>query len=125
MKCLGCVPSGCIDCLFEDQEICTECEDGLLLHMDVCVGQCPEGWRASFDGKKCNRKNENPVFWFPLLILSAFAFVVCIGGKYSSKNVSGQHRTILSFYCLMGCIDTLSMWTLLIFAVIDGAGSYG
>jgi hypothetical protein len=62
MKCLGCVPSGCIDCLREDQEICIECEDGLLLHLDVCVGQCPEGYRASFDGKKCNRKNENPVF---------------------------------------------------------------
>lgn len=124
MQCLGCVPGGCIDCLREDQEVCIECDTGLLLHLDKCVGQCPEGYRASFDGKKCNPKNENPVFWFPLLILSAFALCVAVGGKYSSRNVTGQHRTILSVYCMMGCIDTLAIWVLLIFALLDGAGSY-
>lgn len=59
----------------------------------------------------------------PLSILTLFAFCVAVGGKYSSKNVSGQHRTILSFYCLLGCIDTLAMFTLLVCAFIDGADS--
>ena len=81
MRCLGCIPGGCIDCERDDQEICLECDTGLLLHLDKCVGQCPEGFRASFDGKRCNPKNENPVFWFPLLILSLFAFCVAVGGK--------------------------------------------
>jgi len=31
----------------------------------------------------------------------------------------------LSFYCILGCIDTLALWTFLAFAVIDGAGSWG
>lgn len=89
MKCLGCVPGGCIDCAIEDQEKCLECDTGLYLHLSKCVGQCPEGYRASFDGKSCQLKNENPVFWMPLSILMLFGFCVSIGGKYSSKNVSG------------------------------------
>lgn len=31
----------------------------------------------------------------------------------------------MSFYCILGCIDTLALWTFLAFAVIDGAGSWG
>ena len=61
MRCLGCIPGGCIDCERDDQEICLECDTGLLLHLDKCVGQCPEGFRASFEAveNRINAKINN------------------------------------------------------------------
>jgi hypothetical protein len=52
-----------------------------------------------------------------MTILMILAGIICIGGKYSSKNVSGQHRRLLSFYAITGIADVLAIWMQLIFTV--------
>jgi len=108
-RCLGCI-SGCLVCDKDDQEICYDCKDPLLLHEKKCLGACPDGFRPSFDGKTCEQEGDIPVIYFPLLILTALALAISIGGEYSSKNVFGQHRKLLSFYAMVGVIDALALW---------------
>lgn len=47
-------------------------------------------------------------------------FLIALMGKWSSKNISGQHRVILSFYSLMGILDGLSLWAYLILVLLQG-----
>jgi len=61
----------------------------LLLLNETCYAQCPTGYRASFDGTFCEVATDIPVIYFPLMILTALALVISIGGKWSSKNVFG------------------------------------
>jgi len=51
------------------------------------------------------------VVYIPQTLLTLFILVICIAGKWSSRNVSGQHRIFLSFYALTGLVDVLTMWT--------------
>jgi len=85
---LGCV-NGCKRCDVNDQKVCYECVEGLLLYIQSCVGVCPDGWRETFSGKKCVPEGEHTIVYFPLLILALLAGTISIGGKYSSKNISG------------------------------------
>jgi hypothetical protein len=124
MKCKGC-NSGCKVCQLENIDLCEICEPPLLLLWDknttkaggTCVASCPTGFRASFDKTKCNPEGEIPVIWFPATILTILTGVICIGGTYSSKNVSGEHRVLLSFYSITGIADVLAIWMQVIFTV--------
>jgi hypothetical protein len=58
----------------------------------------------------CEKETENTVIYFPLLIMAGLAGLISVGGKYSSKNVSGQHRRLLSFYAFLSLIDVAAMW---------------
>jgi hypothetical protein len=109
-RCLGCI-AGCLICDIEDQEICYECEQGLLLHDQKCLGSCPDGFRPAFDGTTCEIEGELPVIWFPLCILTGLAAAISVGGEFSSKNVFGLHRKMVAFYALVGVIDGLAIYT--------------
>ena len=52
--------------------------------------------------------------------MAGLAGLISIGGKYSSKNLSGQHRRLLSFYAMLGVIDVLAMWLQIIFTFMYG-----
>jgi hypothetical protein len=112
-RCLGCA-SGCRICDLADRDICIVCQRPLLLLNSTCVPQCPEGYRANFLRTQCDPATEVPVIYFPFLILTVLLFLIAWMGKKSSKNISGQHRVLLSFYSLAGFIDVLTMWALLI-----------
>lgn len=108
--CEGCI-DGCAVCDAPNPKKCFECNEGLLLQPDdSCQGTCPNGYRENFRGTRCDKEKENTVIYFPLCIMAALALIISIGGKYSSKNVSGQHRVLLSFYAVLGLIDVLAMW---------------
>jgi uncharacterized membrane protein len=51
-----------------------------------------------------------------LTVLTAF---ISIFGKCSSKNVSGQHRPLLSFYAMSGVFDVLAIWAQLITTLLQ------
>jgi hypothetical protein len=109
-ECVGCI-DGCTRCESSNPKQCYECNEGLLLQPDdSCQGTCPNGYRENFRRTKCEKEKENTVIYFPLCIMAALALIISIGGKYSSKNVSGQHKRLLSFYAFMGPIDVLAMW---------------
>ena len=46
--------------------------------------------------------------------------IIAMNGKCSAKNVSGEHKGCLSFYAMMGILDTLSILVLLVFCVLQG-----
>lgn len=119
-RCLGCA-SGCRICQLADQDICIVCQRPLLLLNSTCVPICPDGYRANFLRTQCDEANDVPVIYFPFLILTALVFLISWMGKKSSKNISGQHRVILSFYCLAAFIDVMSIWALLILVLAQGA----
>jgi hypothetical protein len=52
--------------------------------------------------------------------LALLAGTVSVGGKYSSKNISGQHKRLMSFYAFFGVIDVIAMWLQLLFTPIYG-----
>lgn len=119
-RCLGCI-DGCDVCKEANPKHCIECKQGLLLQPDLsCQGTCPDGYRENFRGTKCEKETENTVIYFPLCIMAALAGIISIGGKYSSKNVSGQHRRLLSFYAMLGIIDVMAMWVQMLFTFIYG-----
>jgi hypothetical protein len=80
----------------------------------TCLPQCPDGYRENFLRTRCDPATDVPVIYFPFLILTALVYLIAWMGKKSSKNISGQHRVLLSFYALAGFIDVLAMWALLI-----------
>jgi hypothetical protein len=51
------------------------------------------------------------VIWFPFLILTVLCGLIAFCGKYSSKNITRQHKIFLSFYCLVSVLDVLAMWS--------------
>lgn len=118
-RCKGC-QAGCLKCSEKDQKICLECDSNLYLHKDRCFPQCPDKFRPSFDGKRCEPEGELPVIFFPLGILCLLAGAIAFGGQFSSKNVFGLHRKLLSFYAMVGVIDSLAMWACVIFTVFQG-----
>jgi hypothetical protein len=118
-RCKGC-QAGCLKCSEKDQKICLECDSNLYLHKDRCFPQCPDKFRPSFDGKRCEPEGELPVIFFPLGILCLLAGAIAFGGQFSSKNVFGLHRKLLSFYAMVGVIDCLSMWACVILTVFQG-----
>ena len=118
-RCLGC-QAGCIKCSEKDQDICLECDTLLYLHLDRCRPQCPEKFRPSFDGKRCEPEGELPVIFFPLGILCLLAGAISFGGQFSSKNVFGLHRKLLSFYAMIGVIDVMCMWSCVVLTVFQG-----
>jgi hypothetical protein len=61
-----------------------------------------------------------PVIWFPLCILTALAGAISVGGEYSSKNVFGLHRKVISFYALVGVIDGLAIYTQFVLTFVQG-----
>jgi hypothetical protein len=101
-KCLPC-QTGCVECDINDQDICYECEDDLVLFKGRCLGACP--------GKRCEPAGTLPVIWVPWMILTLLSGCIAIGGEFSSRNTSKQHKIILTFYCLVGVIDVLALWT--------------
>jgi hypothetical protein len=109
MRCLGC-SSDCLKCDIVDRDICYICDNSLLLHETKCVAACPDGFRPNFDDTKCEPEGEIKYIQFPLIILAILAGVIAVGGQYSSKNVFGLHRKMLSFYAMVGIIDALAMW---------------
>ena len=119
MKCLGCI-SGCEICEVENTDLCITCIWPLLLLNQTCYAQCPVGYRSSWTGTYCEPSNDLPVVYFPLQILLGLVLLVSIGGKYSSKNVFGQHRIILSFYAISGLIDVIALWSQFIFTLAQG-----
>jgi hypothetical protein len=46
--------------------------------------------------------------------------LIAIGGKYSSKNVSKQHRVLLSFYCFAAALEALCLIALFILTFLQG-----
>lgn len=118
-KCIGCI-SGCDRCKLEDTNACLKCKFPLLLLNETCYAQCPLGYRNNFWNTRCVVDEDLKFMWFPQIILTVLALAVCVAGKYSSKNVFGQHRIFLSFYSLTGLIDALTMWTQLVFTLIQG-----
>lgn len=60
------------------------------------------------------------VIHIPLLIFAALIFVICVSGKYSSKNIYGLHNVFLSFYALAGCIDVLALWVQVVLTFVFG-----
>lgn len=119
-RCIGCI-DGCDICEEKNPKKCIECKQGLLLQPDFsCQGTCPDGYRENFRGTKCEKETENTVIYFPLCIMAALAGIIAIGGKYSSKNVSGQHRRLLSFYAMLGVVDVMAMWAQVLFTFIYG-----
>jgi len=92
----------------------------LLLYNQTCVGACPQGFRENFEGTVCEPAGELPIIYFPCMILLFLALIIAIGGKFSSKNVYGQHRVLLSFYAMGGIADGLAIWAQLLFTLIQG-----
>lgn len=108
--CVGCI-DGCAKCEEKDPKICIECDTNLLLQPDFsCQGTCPNGYRENFRGTVCEKEKEYTTIYFPMCIMAALAAAISVGGKYSSKNVSGQHRRLLSWYSMLGVVDVLAMW---------------
>ena len=66
---------------------------------------------------ECVPSKDIPVVYNPILIMVALNVCLAIGGKYSSKNIYGQHRVMLTLYSLCGLVDTLGMWLQLIFTI--------
>lgn len=120
-RCLGCA-SGCEVCDVKDTNKCYKCtrNPNLLLFNHTCVAQCPEGYRENFFRTACDLATEVPVIYFPFMILTALVFLIAWMGKKSSKNISGQHRVLLSFYSLAGLIDVVAIWALLILMLAQG-----
>ena len=52
--------------------------------------------------------------------MAGLAGLISVGGKYSSKNVSGQHRRLLSFYSFLSLIDVAAMWLQVLLTFIYG-----
>lgn len=52
--------------------------------------------------------------------MTGLAGAIAIGGEFSSKNVFGLHRKIISFYALVGIIDGLALYAQLILTLIQG-----
>lgn len=115
--CVGCI-SGCERCELEDTNSCLKCSYPLLLLNASCYAQCPEGYRPNFWRTRCVVDSELRVVYMPQMLLTGLLLVVCMAGKYSSKNVFGQHRIFLSFYALTGLVDALTMWTQLLFTLL-------
>jgi hypothetical protein len=92
----------------------------LLLLNETCYAQCPRGYRANFWATECYLVEDLQVIYMPQMILTALVLVICIAGKYSSKNIFGQHRIFLSFYALTGLIDGLTIWMQILFTVLQG-----
>jgi hypothetical protein len=61
-----------------------------------------------------------PIIYFPLMILTALSGIIAIGGQWSSKNVAGLHRKLLSFYAMAGLIDALAIWAQIGFTLLFG-----
>ena len=118
-ECKGC-DAGCSKCEPKDTKTCLECDDPLYLHKGKCLSVCPINFRPSFFGKTCEPEATLPIIYFPFWILTILMLSISIAGKYSSKNVSGQHRVFLSFYCWIGVLDVLALWVLLIICLIQG-----
>lgn len=117
-RCEGCI-DGCDVCKESNPLECITCTEGLLLQPDKsCQAVCSEGYAPNFRQTVCEKIQETTVIYFPLCIMAALAGIISIGGKYSSKNVSGQHRRLLSFYSMLGVIDVLAMWAQVLFTVI-------
>lgn len=128
-ECVPCKAEGCVDCTVQDpadcdlldvDQVCYACDDGFLLHLDAeCVISCPAGYQSDFWETRCEPAKAG-VFWFPLTQLSLLFIAVALTGQCSAKNVTGEHKRLLSFYALMGVLDTLSIWLLLFFCLLQG-----
>lgn len=59
-----------------------------------------------------------------MTLMTILAWVICYGGKYSSKNVQRQHKVLLSFYALLGPIDAVALWLQLLMAILMAEGAY-
>ena len=118
-ECTACV-SGCETCKLTDTNACLKCSFPLLLLDNNCYAQCPLGYRANFWRTQCYLDEPIKVVYMPWSMLAALILVVCIAGKWSSKNLFGQHRILLSFYSLAGVIDVLVIWTQVVFTILQG-----
>ena len=82
-KCEGCGP-GCIDCDPEDQRICLQCAEGLMMMEDECVQDCPSGYLSNYDANECKAISDLDIALIPfpcLIIALVFFFLSYVGSK--------------------------------------------
>jgi hypothetical protein len=135
-RCIGCI-DGCDVCEESNPNRCLECKPGLLLQPDIyedgrisCQGTCPPRtnvngrwveFMENFRGTRCIEVDDSAVWvYFPCCIFAALCGIISIGGKYSSKNVSGQHRRLLSFYSFVALFDVAAIWFQIIVTFVYG-----
>ena len=111
-KCIGCGP-GCDVCTRDNPRThCLKCSSDpikLYLFNKTCVSSCPDGYVINFLATECISAMQTPVVWFPCTLLMFFCFIIAYCGYHSSRNVTKQHRRLLSFYALMGVVDWCAM----------------
>lgn len=101
-KCEGCGP-GCIDCDPDDQRICLQCADGLMMMDGECVKDCPKGYLSNYSANKCTPLSDLDISLIPfpcLIIAAAFFAASYVGSKQKPK-----HILITNWIVLMGFLE--------------------